>query len=218
MNEVERIEGFRKELADLVNCYSLESIEDGNVPGSILADVMVNAMISFNRNHKAVCDWYGVVLEPGKSRFTDGESGETEKEPEAATGFIARPGRRYVQCGRCGSTFLEDYIRGDHEKPCPVCGDYTKFIDVPKIESAPRLYTPEQWEQRTGKPWPDGWAVYALTELGKIDMGWMAMPYQLAKKRFHYEDFDYGCVSTIVCATEAGPPPNDWRPEEVNNG
>jgi hypothetical protein len=74
--------------------------------------------------------------------------------------------------------------------------------------------TPEQWKQRTGEPWPDNGAVYALTELGKIDMGWMAMSYQLAKKRFHYEDFDYGCVCAIICAIEAGPPPDDWRPEE----
>jgi hypothetical protein len=71
MKEIERIEGFRKELAALVNRFSLESIEGGNVPDHILADVMVNAMLSFNMNHKAVCKWYGVELEPGNKRFTD---------------------------------------------------------------------------------------------------------------------------------------------------
>jgi hypothetical protein len=69
MKEIERIDGFRKELTVLVNRYSLEGIEDGNVPDYILADVMVNAMLSFNMNHKAVCKWYDVELEPGKKRF-----------------------------------------------------------------------------------------------------------------------------------------------------
>jgi hypothetical protein len=80
MYDAERIEGFRQELVELINIYSLESIEDGNVPDHILADVMVNAMLSFNRNHKAVCKWYGVVLEPGKKRFTDSEIVERKKE------------------------------------------------------------------------------------------------------------------------------------------
>jgi hypothetical protein len=61
----ERIEDFRKELKALVNRYSLEGFGDGNVPDYILADVMVNALISFNLHHKDVCRWYGVKLEPG---------------------------------------------------------------------------------------------------------------------------------------------------------
>jgi rubrerythrin len=137
MNEAERIEGFRKELATLVNRYSLESIEDGNVPDHILADVMVDAMLSFNRNHKAVHKWYGVELEPGKKRFTDSEIVERKKKAEAATGYITMPGRRYVMCGRCGSTFFDDYIKvGEkREKSCPVCDDCNNFADVPKVEN-----------------------------------------------------------------------------------
>jgi hypothetical protein len=76
MGETERIEEFRKELTTLINLYSLEGIEDGNVPDYILADVMINALLSFNMNHKAVCKWYGVELEPGKSRFVDMEAPE----------------------------------------------------------------------------------------------------------------------------------------------
>jgi hypothetical protein len=79
MYDAERIEGFRKELAELINIYSLESIEDGNVPDFILADVMVNAMLSFNRSHKAARKWHSVELEPGKSRFTDGEDRVVKK-------------------------------------------------------------------------------------------------------------------------------------------
>jgi hypothetical protein len=62
---------FKQELAALINRYSLEGIEDGNVPDHILADVMINALVSFNMNHKAVCKWYGVELEPGNSRFVE---------------------------------------------------------------------------------------------------------------------------------------------------
>jgi hypothetical protein len=65
---MEKIEEFRKELTRLINSHSLESVEGGSVPDHILADVMINAMLSFNMNHKAVCDWYGVILEPGNSR------------------------------------------------------------------------------------------------------------------------------------------------------
>jgi hypothetical protein len=65
---MENFEEFRKELTRLINSHSLESVNDGNVPDRILADVMVNTMLSFNMNHKSVCDWYGMILEPGKTR------------------------------------------------------------------------------------------------------------------------------------------------------
>jgi hypothetical protein len=76
MGETERIEGFRKELTTLINRYSLEGVEGGNVPDHILADVMINALLSFNMNHKAVCKWYGVELEPGNKRFIADDENE----------------------------------------------------------------------------------------------------------------------------------------------
>jgi hypothetical protein len=76
---------------------------------------------------------------------------------------------------------------------------------------SPRWYTPEQWEKRTGKAWPDDWAVFALerryTVLNDVIMGFEAMSYGAAK---------WKGLDKIICATEAGPPPDDWRPEEDN--
>jgi hypothetical protein len=69
--DMDRIEEFRKELTTLINRCSMEGVEGGNVPDHILADVMINALLSFNMNHKAVCNWYGVELEPGNKRFVD---------------------------------------------------------------------------------------------------------------------------------------------------
>jgi hypothetical protein len=82
-------------------------------------------------------------------------------------------------------------------------------MDMPEAESKPRWETPEQYEKRTGEAWPNDWAVYALTELG-----WIAMSYKLAKMKSHYDDGFLGFVTAIVCAAEAGSPPDGWEPEE----
>jgi hypothetical protein len=74
----------------------------------------------------------------------------------------------------------------------------------------PRWETPEQWEQRTGEPWHGNWAVYVrLIEenyRGPDSVEWAVNTYKNVRK--WHDD------SQIVCATEAGPPPNNWRPEE----
>jgi hypothetical protein len=90
-----------------------------------------------------------------------------------------------------------------------------KEIDgvIAELES-PRWYTPEQWEKRTGEAWPEKAAVYAL-EKGhtflifpyEVIVGFEAMSYGAAKRKG---------LDKIICATEAGPPPDDWRPEEDN--
>jgi hypothetical protein len=86
-------------------------------------------------------------------------------------------------------------------------GDIDNVIAA--LQAPPRWETPEQWEKRTGEQWPDDWAVYALQE----DLTWAAMPYFVAKVRMNHES-DYLFVIAIICATEAGPPPDGWRPEE----
>ena len=80
LNAMEGIGEFKKELSSLISKYSMENLEDGNVPDFILADVMADAMISFCREHKRVCDWYSVILEPGNSKFTDWEKAKAEEE------------------------------------------------------------------------------------------------------------------------------------------
>jgi hypothetical protein len=82
MDTIDNLESFRKELTTLINRYSLEGVEGGNVPDYILADVMVNALLSFNMNHKAVCKWYGVELEPGSTRLVS----NAEKENRVTRG------------------------------------------------------------------------------------------------------------------------------------
>jgi hypothetical protein len=74
----------------------------------------------------------------------------------------------------------------------------------------PRWYTPEQWEERTGKAWPDDWAVYWRgIDFSSRHDDWKVASYGMAK----VHSVTYLSVE-CVCATEAGPPPDDWKPEE----
>jgi hypothetical protein len=84
---------------------------------------------------------------------------------------------------------------------------------------APRWYTPEQWEQRTGEPWPDNAAVYYryVSAGGKLDI-WRTGCYKnIANSNHDFRSHNAG-YHQIVCATEAGPPPADWEPEEDKHG
>jgi hypothetical protein len=70
----------------------------------------------------------------------------------------------------------------------------------------PRWYTPERWEAETGEPWPDNGAVWQLIEWWKDPpvYQWLLSEHRFAKTE----------ERIVVCATEAGPPPDGWRPEE----
>jgi hypothetical protein len=81
----------------------------------------------------------------------------------------------------------------------------------------PRWETPEQREKRTGEAWPDNGAVRALNP----DDEWELMEYWRAKQLqqdLARLDKDFGDEPEgllIVCDRgEAGPPPDEWRPEE----
>jgi hypothetical protein len=87
----------------------------------------------------------------------------------------------------------------------------------------PRWETPEQWEKRTGNPWSDELAVYyrdrGYADVGKTEWSlWRGMLYKDAKKEARDEKPHMSGVTLadyqIACATEAGPPPDDWEPEE----
>jgi hypothetical protein len=71
------------------------------------------------------------------------------------------------------------------------------------LKAPPRWETPEQYKKRTGKDWPDEGAVYFRCI--HIEPGWGVCRYISAKR-----DCDL-----CVCATEAGPPPEDWKPEAI---
>jgi hypothetical protein len=73
----------------------------------------------------------------------------------------------------------------------------------------PHWEPPEQYQARTGEAWPEKAAVYALerrhTVLNDVIVGFEVMSYGAAK----WKELD-----KIICATEVGPPPDDWMPEE----
>jgi hypothetical protein len=72
-----------------------------------------------------------------------------------------------------------------------------------------RWYTPEQWKKRTGKAWPDDWAVYwRAIHFNGLHGDWKIASYGLA--RVH--SVAYLRVE-CVCATEAGIPPDNWKLE-----
>jgi hypothetical protein len=71
--------------------------------------------------------------------------------------------------------------------------------------------TPEQYEKRTGEAWPDDWAVYTRIPIADIKAAIVSH----ARAKVIQHDLP-GVI--IVCATEAGPPPEGWRPEEDANG
>jgi hypothetical protein len=134
---------------------------------------------------------------------------------EALAELKARPRResvdrdRRVKCNWCESVFYEDYIRVDEdEEQCPVCGEKGYLMDIPEREEKPRWETPEQWEKRTGEPWPDSWAVYVRQADGSSP--WIVKQYLDVKIT------KWLVPITIICATEAGTPSDDWRPEEEN--
>jgi hypothetical protein len=72
--------------------------------------------------------------------------------------------------------------------------------------------TPEQREKRTGKPWPNNAAVYSLYEETPVcNRFWFCESlYDAREGNKKWTNPVY-----IICATEAGPPPDDWKPEEA---
>jgi hypothetical protein len=77
-------------------------------------------------------------------------------------------------------------------------------------KQAPRWETPEQWEKRTGEPLPDDWAVYERYETNDGERQWHCESYDYAKHNIKKRKKD---PKFVVCATEFGPPPVDWKPE-----
>jgi hypothetical protein len=127
-------------------------------------------------------------------------------------------GGRRVQCNWCESVFDEEHIKAvDDIEYCPVCGETGYLMDAPEAEAPPRWYTPEQWENHTGKPWPNEWAVYYRKRYKPTIFEpetwtiWMVAKHKsikTLKNRYAPQEVQ------VVCAAEAGAPPDGWRPEE----
>ncbi|MDR2095173.1 MAG: hypothetical protein LBP76_06605 [Treponema sp.] len=69
----------------------------------------------------------------------------------------------------------------------------------------PRWETPEQWKERTGEDWPDGNAVYVRQADG-------TSPW-IVQQHLEVRVTKWLVPITIICATEAGKPPKNWKPE-----
>jgi hypothetical protein len=126
-------------------------------------------------------------------------------------------GERRVQCNWCGSVFDEEHLKvRDDIEYCPVCGDSECLMDLPEAESKPRWETPEQWEKRTGEKWPDNGAVYYRYSYDyKTYQEWRVGRHKnIVDSRADFETHNAG-THQIICATESGPPPDDWHPEEL---
>ena len=81
-------------------------------------------------------------------------------------------------------------------------------------EYMPNYITPEQWEKRTGRARPDDGAVYCRGDnKNGIWRKWIVLNYKDAKEGARIA-LDRGRNSQIVCATEAGPPPDGWSPND----
>jgi hypothetical protein len=115
-------------------------------------------------------------------------------------------------CAECGSEIKIDDKKtfGYDSGNCPICGADAYGSDgLGEYRLLPAHETVAQWEQRKGREYPDTAPVYARERMG---YHWvLSNKYRLKDclewdGRPHYGD--------IVVATEAGAPPNDWRPEE----
>jgi hypothetical protein len=141
---------------------------------------------------------------------------------ELRKGVLADASSRYynVKCKKCGWYGSAEFVdgggqiadTGDYDDIfCPACGsvDLEDLEDMAELETLPRWETPEQWEPRTGEPWPDDWAVYVRQkEHGKWS-GWIVVKYAFAQ--IGLENTEH----IIITATEAGRPPDWWIPEEA---
>jgi len=111
-------------------------------------------------------------------------------------------------CKNCKSEFTpgnEKLSLPPVNKPwvhCPFC----EKADC-EFEIIPDYETPEQYEKRTGKPWPDNAPVWFMRDDEKEFFGggfWGVCRYKTAK-----EVWD----KIIVCVQCPNPPPDNWRPQ-----
>jgi hypothetical protein len=85
-------------------------------------------------------------------------------------------------------------------------------MDIPEATGNTRWESTEQYEKRTGEPWPDDWPVYCRNP---INCAWDPMRFADTKQRIGGRVRMLNKV--VICATEAGPPPRDWVPEGDSN-
>jgi hypothetical protein len=112
---------------------------------------------------------------------------------------------------RAAKMIILDLIE-DENDPASVAYD---LIEEAIKELEPRWETPEQYEKRTGEPWPDDAPVFTRSRSGND--GWSVSTWGRHKQAVSFvERMGFSAHDPyVVCATEAGPPPDTWVPEEA---
>lgn len=63
--EDKKIENFKRDLAKLINLYSLESVS--NTPDFIIAEYLTNTLLEFDKLMQSRDNWYGYSQRPRRS-------------------------------------------------------------------------------------------------------------------------------------------------------
>jgi len=80
LSSVDKINEFKKELEQLINCHSLENESD--TPDFILAEFMVDCMLSVNKMVKRRDEWYGDKRWSGIGIIGKPKEGEVGNAPD----------------------------------------------------------------------------------------------------------------------------------------
>jgi len=110
-------------------------------------------------------------------------------------------------CKNCGSEYRagNDKINllSEDEHLCPFC----RVLDV--FEAVPDYETPEQYEKRTGKAYPEKGAVWIFVSF-MGNAGWVLGEYNKSSVIVERSP-------AVVIADPPVPPPDDWRPNNDFN-
>jgi hypothetical protein len=113
-------------------------------------------------------------------------------------------------CKNCGSIF-EPSLKAEFEHievRCSFCHYVAALVPIPEFE------TIEQHKDRTGEDWPDKAPVWVCVhEEWQLEEHWRALQLENDLIRLDKDFGDTHVPLLIICATEAGPPPDDWRLE-----
>jgi rubredoxin len=103
-------------------------------------------------------------------------------------------------CEYCGFEYRTPEGRKVFDR-CPFCG-----LDARYLQPIPDHETVAEWEKRRGEKYPDTAPVYARMKGYEHLASWLCEIKIIAER-------DESMCEPFVVATEAGAPPNDWRPE-----
>jgi hypothetical protein len=91
---------------------------------------------------------------------------------------------------------------------CSFCHYESPLVPIYDFE------TPEQWEQRTGEPYPKEAPVWYRGSYPDED-GWHMEDWQCESLEIAQARVTFYTQEQIVCANSTKVPPKDWRPEEM---